>query len=83
MTKAESKKVKSLINTEGDKYTATHSDKTGLLSIRVYTYINNNYDPEREAEAIEKLVGKLGGMEYQVKRRTYQGFIHDTDIIIG
>ena len=83
MTKQESMTLKKMINQE--KYTTYFSAKRGTMSVRVYSYINNNYDKEAEKTAIEKVLNLTSEMftQYEIKRRTYQGFIHDTDLIFS
>ena len=80
MTKAQAIELKKTIN-KGRKYTTYFSNKNGTMSVRVYTYINNFYEADKEAQAINELLSIVPGKAYEIKRRTYQGFIHDTDII--
>lgn len=83
MTKAEAKDIKNKFNTN-KRYTTYFSSKTGELSVRVWSYINNNNDEKRENEEISKFMEMVKDTPYklEIKNRTYQGFIHDTCVII-
>ena len=80
MTKEQAVELKRLIN-QDKRYPTYYSSKAQTMSARVYTYTNNAYDAEAERNAIDELLAKVPGAPYEIKRRTYQGFIHDTDII--
>ena len=82
MTKAQAAELKKVINQDG-RYVTYFSSKAQTLSVRVYSYLNDNYDADTEKQKIVRLLNKASGMrpKYEIKRRTYQGFIHDTDII--
>lgn len=84
MTKAEGSDLKKIINTE-KKYKTYFSSKAGTLSVRVYTYTNSDYHPADEKNAINTLINSLGANcpSYTIIRRTYQGFIHDTDVLFS
>jgi hypothetical protein len=81
MTKAEAKAYREKYSTERNQM--YFSSKTGTMSIRVYTYINNEYDEKDENERISKWLERVKEepFKHSIKRRTYQGFIHDTCII--
>lgn len=81
MTKAEAKQFKE--NYFGKAYTTYYSSKTESMSVRVYSYINNAYNPETEKAEITNFMNlvKDAPFKYEVIHRTYQGFIHDTCII--
>lgn len=80
MDKAQATALRKQIN-QNRRYPTYYSSKTGTMSVRVYTYNNNEYSEPTEKKAIEKLLSLTPGEKYSIKRRTYQGFIHDTDII--
>lgn len=80
MDKAKATELKKQIN-QSKRYPTYYFSKTGTMSVRVYTYTNNDYSAPAEEKAIEELLGLTPGEKYSIKRRTYQGFIHDTDII--
>lgn len=84
MTKAQAAEIKKIIN-QDRRYTTYYSSKNETLSIRVYRYINNDYDAEMEKTAIQKVLEKVQdqGYKFEIKHRTYQGFIHETDIILS
>lgn len=83
MTKAEAKDIKNKFNIN-KMYTTYFSSKTGELSVRVWSYVNNNNDEKRENEEIYKFMEMVKDTPYkfEIKHRTYQGFIHDTCVII-
>ena len=84
MIKSQAIELKKAINKE-HRYPTYYSSKAQTLSVRVYEYINDKYDTELEKQCIVNLLNKITKLEqrprYEIKRRTYQGFIHDTDII--
>ena len=81
MTKEQAAEIKRQLKSLG-KYSTYFTSKTGELSVRVYTYINDDYDPAKQTECIEKVLNDIKtDAEWIVKQRTYQGFIHDTCII--
>lgn len=83
MTKADATELKKQIKKVGN-YSVYFASKTGELSVRVYSYINDKYDPEAEAMCIDELRnGIITDAEWIIKHRTYQGFIHDTCIIFS
>ena len=65
-------------------YTTYFSAKAGTMSVRVYSYINNAYNEEEERKALSAFYNetKAEPFSYEIKRRTYQGFIHDTCVIV-
>ena len=81
MTKADVKDLKSRLT---GKYTTYFSSKTGELSVRVWSYINNSNDVKKESEAINNFMEMVKDTpyNYEIKHRTYQGFIHDTCVIV-
>lgn len=82
MTKAQAMEIKKVI---GATYKTYFQSKSGTMSVRVYSYINSSYNHDEETAKIEKLTKMIEqfSVPFAVKKRTYQGFIHDTDIIIG
>ena len=58
--------------------------KTGKLRVRAYTY-KSNYDKETEQKRIVELLNRVSESgyrpKYEIEHKTYQGFIHDTDIV--
>ena len=83
MTKAQATELKGQIKKVGI-YPMYFSSKTGELSVRVYSYINDRYDPNAEAICIDELRSRIvTDAEWIIKHRTYQGFIHDTCIIFS
>lgn len=83
MTKEQAEKIKKVINKDRH-YTTNFQKKTGELRVRVYTYTDaKDYDPEVEKERIKLVVDKFDTLLYRIDRRTYQGFIHDTSVVIG
>lgn len=81
MTKGEVKNIKALLN---GKYTSYYSSKTESLSVRVYSYINNSFNPDEEKKEIDNFMELIKNSTFstEVLHRTYQGFIHDTCIIV-
>lgn len=81
MTKQEANEIKKAL----PHYTTYYVSKKETLRVRVYSYINNSYNPKEEAdsivEALNLLTKKGLRPEYTIERKTYQGFIHDTDIL--
>lgn len=83
MTKEQATELKKDIKKVG-KYPVYFSSKSGELSVRVYTYINDNYYPQEEEKCITDLMDNLSTeARWFIKHRTYQGFIHDTCIIFS
>lgn len=80
MDKVQATALRKQIN-QNKRYPTYYSSKTGKMSVRVYTYINNEYSEPAEKNAINKLLSLVTWEKYSIKHRTYQGFIHDTDII--
>lgn len=82
MTKAEAKVIKELV--KGSFHHNYYGSKTESMSCRVYTYINDDYDAEFERDRISKFMEliKDTGLSTEVIHRTYQGFIHDTCVIV-
>ena len=80
MTKAQSAEIKAII---GKGYKTYYSSQKEQLSVRVYSYINNNLNAEAMERSIKNLLNKVEGMhlQYEIIQRTYQGFIHDTCVI--
>lgn len=66
------------------RYTSYYSKANESLSVRVYSYINNSYDPETEDKAVKEFKELIKDKSYktEIKHRTYQGFIHDTCVIV-
>lgn len=83
MTKEQAEKIKKVINKDRH-YTTNFQKKTGELRVRVYTYTDiKDYDPEIEEERIKSVVDKFDTLLYRIDHRTYQGFIHDTSVVIS
>lgn len=81
MTKADVSTIKKII---GNEYTTYFVSKTRKLRIRVYSYINNDRNEEERTNAIFGLIDKIKNTPFTVsiEERTYQGFIHDTIVIV-
>ena len=81
MTKQEANEIKKAIK----GYTVYFQSKTGKLRVRVYTYINDAYDKECEHKRIVELLNRVSKNgyrpKYEIDHKTYQCFIHDTDIV--
>lgn len=82
MTVQEANEIKKVLN---GKYTVYFQSKQGKLRVRVYTYLNNDYKKSDEWGSILELLSKLSENGYRPKygldHKTYQGFIHHTDIV--
>lgn len=82
MTKQEANEIKKVLNS---KYTIYFQSKSGKLRVRVYTYLNNDYEKEYEQKSIIEILNKLSANgyrpKYEIDRKTYQGFIHHTDVV--
>lgn len=82
MTKQQANEIKKVLK---ENYFTLYQSKKEQLRVRVYTYINDCYDEKEEKENIIKLLNKISANgyrpQYEIERRTYQGFIHDTNII--
>lgn len=81
MKKIEAKAIKKAIGADHSTY---YSSKNESLSVIVYSFINHDYDAEKEKERIISLlnlVSDIARPKYEIKRRTYQGFIHNTNVI--
>ena len=80
MTKQEATEIKKAIK----GFTVYFQSKTGKLRVRAYTY-TSNYDKETEQKRIVELLNRVSESgyrpKYEIEHRTYQGFIHDTDIV--
>lgn len=80
MTKQEATEIKKAIK----GFTVYFQSKTGNLRVRAYTY-TSNYDKETEQKRIVELLNRVSESgyrpKYEIEHRTYQGFIHDTDIV--
>lgn len=81
MTKQEAIEIKKAIK----GFTVYFQSKTGKLRVRVYTY-TSNYDKETEQKKIVELLNRVVSgcgyrPKYEIEHKTYQGFIHDTDIV--
>lgn len=87
MTKTIANDMRTTINSYGKRYATYFSSKAQTLSFRVYSYTNNTYDKEMEEYAIIGLLNKVAHAgyrnSYKIVKRTYQGFIHDTDVIFS
>lgn len=88
MTKKEATALKIAIN-KGERYYSTYfASKNGALRVKVYSYSgtdNSNYDKARESRAIASLLNKVAETgirpRYEIDRKVYQGFLHDTNIV--
>ncbi len=82
MTATEAKAFKKLL---GTAYKTYYSSKTESMSVKVYSYINNEYDAEREKSRVDKFMNLIKNTAFstEIIHRTYQGFIHDTCIIVS
>lgn len=82
MTKQEATEIKKAI--KGLPVYVYFQSKTGKLRVRVYTY-TRNYDKETEQKRIVELLNRVSESgyrpKYEIDHKTYQGFIHDTDIV--
>ena len=80
MTKQQATEIKKAIK----GFTVYFQNKTGKLRVIVYKY-TSNYDKETEQKRIVELLNRvsLSGYrpKYEIDHKTYQGFIHDTDIV--
>lgn len=80
MTKQEATKIKKLIK----GFTVYFQSKTGKLRVIAYTY-TSNYDKETEQKRILELLNRVSESgyrpKYEIEHKTYQCFIHDTDIV--
>ena len=80
MTKQEATEIKKAIK----GFTVYFQSKTGKLRVRAYTY-TSNYDKETEQKKIIELLNKVSDSglrpKYEIEHKTYQGFIHDTNIL--
>lgn len=80
MTKQEATEIKKAIK----GFTVYFQSKNGKLRVRAYTY-TRNYDKETEQKSIVDLLNRVSESgyrpKYEIEHRTYQGFIHDTDIV--
>lgn len=80
MTKQEATEIKKTIK----GFPVYFQSKTGKLRVKAYT-CTSNYDKETEQKKIVELLNKVseGGYrpKYEIEHKTYQGFIHDTDIV--
>ena len=80
MTKQEATEIKKAIK----GFTVYFQSKTGKLRVRAYTY-TSNYDKETEQKKIVELLNRVSESgyrpKYEIEHKTYQGFIHDTDIV--
>lgn len=80
MTKQESIEIKKAIK----GFVVYFQSKTGKLRVKAYTY-TSNYDKEIEHDRILELLNivSLSGHrpKFVIEYKTYQGFIHNTDII--
>lgn len=80
MTKQEATEIKKAIK----GFAVYFQSKTGKLRVRAYTY-TSNYDKETEQKKIIELLNRVSESghrpKYEIEHKTYQGFIHDTDIV--
>ena len=80
MTKQQATEIKKAIK----GFTVYFQSKTGKLRVTAYTY-TSNYDKETEQKRIVELLNRVSESgyrpKYEIEHRTYQGFIHDTDIV--
>lgn len=88
MTKKEAEALKKVINADRH-YTTYFVNKTGALRVRVYSYDGvangENYSPAKERAEIAKLLNKVSNFgirpKFEIDHKTYQGFIHDTNVV--
>lgn len=84
MKKAEVNKIKKVINRDAS-YSTYYVSKTEEFRIKVYEY-REKYDKSKENESILNLLNKLSNNglrpKYRIDRKTYQGFIHITYVVL-
>ena len=82
MTKQVATEIKKAI--KGFYFRVYFQSKTGKLRVNVYSY-TSNYDKETERNRISELLNRVSECgfrpKFEIDYRTYQGFIHDTDIV--
>lgn len=87
MKKTEVNKIKKVIN-QDKHYTTYYASKTEELRIMVYSYgdCGSKYDERKEKESILNLLNKLSNNglrpKYRIDHITYQGFLHNTYIVL-
>lgn len=87
MKKAEINKIKKVIN-QDKHYTTYYKSEAEELRIMVYSYgdCGSKYDETKEKESIIYLLNKLSSNglrpKYRIDHKTYQGFLHNTYLVL-
>jgi hypothetical protein len=81
MTKLQANEIKKVLH--GD-YVVYFQSKTGKLRVRAYTFYDD-FDKEFEQKRIAELLNKVSASgfrpKFSIEHKTYQGFIHFTNIL--